>query len=240
MNVNIMVQGRGRPLVLFHGWGFDSHVWHSLLPVLTSRYQLHQVDLPGFGLTPPMEWEEFKAALLEQLPTSMAIAGWSMGGLFATRLVIEEPQRFTHLINIATSPCFIREKNWPGIDRQILKAFHHDLVSVPKRTLKQFIQLQLQGQILPEMVGEQIPTLVGLQAGLDVLAHWDLRQDLTKLDKPVCYMFGQLDAIVPRITMKTMQTTYPHFNYVMFPKAAHVPFLSHPEQFITVLEGFLR
>ena len=82
MAVNVVNYGEGRPLVLFHGWGFDTCVWRSLLPLLTHQYQLYLVDLPGFGLTPLMEWDLFKEALLNQLPRRFALVGWSMGGSF--------------------------------------------------------------------------------------------------------------------------------------------------------------
>lgn len=235
--INITMQGQGNPLVLFHGWGFDSQIWSPLLSALTNHHQLYLVDLPGFGLTPQMEWEEFKPALINQLPANFSLAGWSMGGLFASRLAIEEPHRVSHLVNIASSPYFIREENWPGVDRHILQSFYHDVANNPQQTLQAFIKLQLQDQPLHMM--EHMPTVNALRSGLDVLVNWDLRQALTHVNKPVFYMFGRLDAITPRKTMTTMQERYPYFNYLQFAKAAHVPFLSHPEQFIVALNEFL-
>ncbi len=240
MNINISVQGRGRPLVLFHGWGFDAQIWYPLLPALTGTYELYLVDLPGFGLTPSMEWEEFKVVLLRQLPTHFSLAGWSMGGLYATRLALESPQHVTHLLNISSSPHFIQELAWPGIPRRVINTFYQELTTDPERILQQFIELQLQGQTLPPAMVSQKAALAGLSAGLDVLFSWDFRQDLKQLNVPVCYLFGRLDAIVPRITMTTMQTRYPLFNYILFAKAAHAPFLSHPVEFIAALKEFLQ
>ena len=239
MSVHIIIYGKGKPLVLFHGWGFNTEVWSPLLPALTSQYELHLVDLPGFGLTQPMAWEAFKTTLLKQLPENFALAGWSMGGLFATRLAIEEPERVTHLVNIASSPRFIREEGWPGVDREMFKAFYKDLADDHEQTLERFIELQLQGQTRPLVMGGQAPSMLSLQTGLDILINWDLRLDLFLLNMPVLYMFGRLDAITPRKTMGIMQTMYPQFNYTMFPKAAHMPFLSHPDEVIPILERFI-
>lgn len=234
---HITTQGKGKPIVLFHGWGFDSQIWLPLLPTLINQYQLHLVDLPGFGLTPHMEWEAFKSALLKHLPAKFALVGWSMGGLLATRLAIEEPENVTHLINVASSPYFIRETPWPGIAPTIFRDFYQAFAINSQQILQEFITLQLQGQ---KVLTGQPPSLNGLRAGLDLLMRWDLRQNLTQLNQPVCYMFGRLDAIVPHATMVTMQTLYPDFHYVMFPKAAHAPFLSHQNEFITALERFLQ
>src|SRR3989338_4652661 len=90
--------GRGYPLVLIHGWGFDSRVWLPLLPMLNQCYELYCIDLPGFGLSPHMNWDAFKQSLLSQLPAQFALAGWSLGGMVGTRLLIEEPHRVSHFM----------------------------------------------------------------------------------------------------------------------------------------------
>ncbi len=49
MTIHITKYGNKHPLVFFHGWGFDSQVWLSLVPLLEDKYELILVDLPGFG-----------------------------------------------------------------------------------------------------------------------------------------------------------------------------------------------
>jgi len=240
MNIHITTHGSsGQPLVFFHGWGFDSLIWDPLLPDLVSNYQLYLVDLPGFGLTPPMDWQSFKILLLNQLPDSFALLGWSMGGMWATRLAIEAPQRVSHLLNIASSPRFLKDIDWPGVDECVLATFYHNLTKSPAQTVAQFTALQLRGVIVPALKNMQLPSLAGLRAGLDVLACWDLRQQLNDINKPVCYMFGRLDSIIPRAVMPVMEKKYPHFDYVLYPHAAHIPFLSHSRQFMASLQNFL-
>ena len=68
---------------------------------------------------------------------------------------------------------------------------------------------------------------------------WDLREQLSNLTVPTHYLFGRLDSIVPAKTMTAMQTMYPEFAYYLFPRAAHVPFLSHPKIFLDYLNVFL-
>lgn len=239
MSIHLSIHGSGKPLVLFHGWGFNSHIWTPILPALENNHQLYLVDLPGFGLTPSMDWETFKIDLLNVLPAQFALAGWSMGGLFATRLAIEAPLRISHLLNIASSPRLIREAHWPGVDEKIFNNFYLELTHDPQKTLQQFIKLQLQNQPIPAGVWGEPPSLQGLQQGLDLFIHWDLRESLYQLTMPVYFIFGRLDAIIPRGIMTVMQGSYPNFQYTMLAKAAHAPFLSHTKEFINALEGFL-
>jgi pimeloyl-[acyl-carrier protein] methyl ester esterase len=239
MNLHLDIRGYGRPLVFFHGWGFDHKVWLQLATSIASQYQLCLVDLPGYGLSSPMHWDLFKKLLLQQLPERFALVGWSMGGLFATRLAIEEPRRVTHLINISSSPRFIKEESWPGIDKTVFEDFFANLARDLQQTIKQFVNLQLKNQSY-QHDNQQGLELTSLHAGLQILADWDLREPLHYFAKPACFMFGRLDAITPRTIMGVMQKIYPHFDYVMFAKAAHMPFLSHQEEFITVLKEILR
>lgn len=220
-------------LVLFHGWGFDSTIWHMLTPYLT-KYDLYLVDLPGFGGTPCMSWSDFKRALLLQLPQQFALLGWSMGGLFATRLACEAPMHVTHLLNVASSPRFTEDTNWPGIQAQVLTMFYNNLINNPEKTINDFIHLQQ----APSYHARGV-TIEGLQLGLNVLEQWDLRPMLNDIKARVAYIFGRLDTITSRKVMATMQLQYDNFDYHMISRAAHVPFLSHTNEFITLLDAFL-
>ena len=239
MNVQIDRYGQGIPLVLFHGWGFDSQIWSSLIPLLQDTYELFLVDLPGFGLTPMMNWQNFKEHLLVQLPPTFALAGWSMGGLYASRLAIEAPERVRCLLNINSSPHFTAGLEWPGVIKEVFTSFYKNLTVDINKTLNEFIALQLNKNKF-KFVSKCLPTQQGLEEGLHILETWDLREGIKNLTQPICYMFGRLDPITPVKLMNTMQLVYPDFKYVLFNRAAHIPFLSHPELFITELNEFIK
>lgn len=236
MNLHIEKRGRGRPLVLFHGWGFDSQIWLTLAAAIENRYQLFLVDLPGFGLSSLMDWGLFKQKLLAKLPEEFAIAGWSMGGLVAMRLALEELGRVTHLISIASSPRFIKENQWPGVEKTIFANFLQNLSKDPQTMIDQFVNLQLNGEAKLYQNKHQLK-LEALKSGLEILANWDLRSSLANYERPTCFMFGHLDSITPRTTMRVMQKHFPNFDYIMFKRAAHMPFLSHQDEFIRALES---
>lgn len=240
MKVNMTTKGRGSPIVFFHGWGFDHHVWDFLIPCLVDHHQIYLVDLPGFGETPNMDWEDFKEALIKQLPSEFALVGWSMGGLVATRFAVEELKPVTHLMSVSSSPRLLQEKNWPGIDRRVFNVFYRNCAKNPARVLKQFVKLQVQNDDSPLTPPHKKPTKKGLLAGLELLHSLDLRQNLHSLTAPACFLFGRLDAITPYRTIEKMKVLYPHFKYVLIHNAAHAPFISHTEEFIGVLENFLR
>lgn len=241
MKININKYGEGFPIVFFHGWGFDSRVWLPLIPRLLPHYQLILIDLPGFGYTPVMDWFFFKEHLLSQLPEQFALIGWSMGGVYALRLAIENPDRVSYLINVASSPRFLLDKSWPGVSMDVFKKFHQELVRDPKAILNDF--LKLQGLSINERlnyVPNKLPSSEGLALGLNVLETWDFREELKHLAQSSFFIFGRLDPIVPVNVMQCMQHAYPQFNYALFNRAAHMPFLSHSDLFIEEIQRFIQ
>lgn len=239
---HITVLGSGRPLVFFHGWGFDHKIWLSLALAIQDRFSVYLIDLPGFGNSPLISWALFKKTLLANLPPRFALIGWSMGGLFATRLAFEEPTRVSHLFSIASSPYFIKDSGWPGIAMESLQTFRVNLLQNPLLSMQQFISqcspLGAQFQSKNMLNEEQ---LEGLLAGLEVLSTWDLRECLGRLNCPTFFLFSQHDNIVPRTVLKVIQKKYPmqKAEYVLFTKSGHDPFVTEPDRFIGEIEGFI-
>lgn len=235
----IQIIGQGSPLVLFHGWGFDSQIWQTIVPdllALPTPYQVYLVDLPGFGGSSQMDWDEFKHTLLSQVPMQFILCGWSLGGLFATRLAQEAPQRVKKLLQITSSPYFLQAPNWAGIAPAILDDFYHLFIKAPQLTRHQFVQTQLPSGEKSPIDDEQTVNIAGLEAGLSVLKHWDLRRSLAQLDMPVAYLFGRLDRIVSYKIRDNLQECYPHFHYTLFARAGHMPFLSHRAAFLAWIQ----
>ncbi|MGV3739971.1 MAG: alpha/beta fold hydrolase [Gammaproteobacteria bacterium] len=243
----IHTYGSGTPIVFLHGWGFDSQIWSELLPDLLldpTKYQIFLVDLPGFGASPSMSWTDFKSKLLDNLPSQFILLGWSLGGLYATRLASEEPQRIKHLIQIASSPYFLKTSDWAGISPESLDDFYLRFAKDPKGTREQFVQSQLVTTMpnypdLSIVAMDKSEDVDGLKEGLSILKQWDLRDNLAQLSMPVSYLFGRLDRIVPHHTYHVMHAAYPEFHYTLFPKSGHMPFLSHKKEFLDWLQDVL-
>jgi pimeloyl-ACP methyl ester carboxylesterase len=47
----VRAEGQGRALLLIHGFPTSSYDWHELWPMLLPHYQLHSIDMLGFGLS---------------------------------------------------------------------------------------------------------------------------------------------------------------------------------------------
>ncbi len=156
------------------------------------------------------------------------------------RLALEEPERVNSFISVASSPRFLLDDLWPGISNEVFQNFYKKLAAAPHPTLSEFLELNgLTSQEKLHYLPDKPPSLEGLQCGLSLLESWDFRKELKQFAKPAYFMFGRLDPIVPVKTMRFMQKEYPQFNYLLFNRAAHMPFLSHMDLFVNEIIGFI-
>ena len=101
--------GEGPPLTIVHGLGGAAVNFTKLAPILARRRRVLIPDLPGHGLSEPLEHVEgiatysrhvHKVAELEGMLPG-ALLGYSMGGVVALRLAVEEHEDVTALALIA-------------------------------------------------------------------------------------------------------------------------------------------
>ena len=49
LNINYFDKGQGDPVVLLHGWGSNISLFSSMTEVLSKKYRVIAMDMPGFG-----------------------------------------------------------------------------------------------------------------------------------------------------------------------------------------------
>lgn len=109
----------GFPLLMLHGWGQSLDSLKPLGSLLTCSSEIHLIDLPGFGLSPPpaTTWSSFDYAdrLIAYLDAhnipQADFLGHSFGGKVAMSLAIRYPERIRRLILMA--PSGIKRKRTP-------------------------------------------------------------------------------------------------------------------------------
>jgi pimeloyl-ACP methyl ester carboxylesterase len=97
------VTGRGRPVVLVHGWAVDRRMWAQQIPALKRRFKVITFDRRGFGQStcPPgldQELEDLDALLEHFRLDSTALVGMSQGGRIAMRYASTRPARVNALV----------------------------------------------------------------------------------------------------------------------------------------------
>jgi pimeloyl-[acyl-carrier protein] methyl ester esterase len=237
-------------LVLLHGWGLNAEVWHCIIARLAPHFRLHLVDLPGYGRSKDfgvMSLPEMAEIVLQQAPQQALWLGWSMGGLVVSQVALSYPERVRGLITASSSPCFTAHDEWPGIRPEVLAGFQQQLSEDFQRTVERFLALQTLGtesarqdaRLLKAVVLQHpMPEVEVLTGGLEILRTTDLRQALTDCTLPFLRIYGYLDGLVPRKIASLLDSQWLHTQSVVMQGAAHAPFVSHPDDFSTLILNF--
>ncbi|MEC6815564.1 pimeloyl-ACP methyl ester esterase BioH [Photobacterium toruni] len=245
-------EGQGPDLVLIHGWGMNIGVWQDVIPQLSQHYCVHWCDLPGYGdnaMLAATSLNDIVDMLLAQAPAQAVWLGWSLGGIIASQAALVAPQRVTQLITVASSPCFMSQTDWNGIQPRVLANFQTQLMTDFALTIERFLVLQALGcqtakedirQLKAAVLSRSQPHLAALTLGLELLETVDLRQSLTALSQPWLRVYGRLDALVPIKTEPLLNVLYPQSQSYVFADASHAPFISHLNEFITVIKTFIE
>lgn len=100
--------GTERPVVLVHGLGGQHTNWLDVAEGLGRFGRVVSLDLPGFGLSPPLETHDLDqfatvvTEMIESLDSGPALLiGNSMGGLVSEIAASERPDLIEHLVLIA-------------------------------------------------------------------------------------------------------------------------------------------
>jgi len=117
VSIRLSHGGRGRPLLLLHGYPQSRHMWHLVAPALARHYHVVCPDLRGYGdsskpAAGPEHAAYSKRAMARDMVCVMAelgyqrfaLAGHDRGGRVAHRLALDHPQRVERLCVMDIAP----------------------------------------------------------------------------------------------------------------------------------------
>ncbi|MGQ9685427.1 MAG: pimeloyl-ACP methyl ester esterase BioH [Thiobacillaceae bacterium] len=242
---------RTPPLVFLHGWGLHGDIWADVLARVDYMPCLAP-DLPGYGTSPmvtPYTAETLADSLAGAMPPECVVVGWSLGGMVALAWAARRTEQVKALVLVGSTPVFVNRDDWTlGLKPEVLDGFARDLVQDYRATLMRFLALQARG-------GEAARTVIGrmrallfkrgepdyavLAAGLELLRLTDLRPQVAAVRCPTLIVHGGHDTLCPHTAGRWLAEHLPHARLALNARAAHAPFLSHPEWFATTMATFL-
>ena len=242
----VSTKGQGPAIVLVHGWGMHSGVWKNVADYLSQYYCVTLVDLPGYAQSSgayssdASGFKETCQQLAQAIKEPAIWIGWSLGGLLAAGVALENALKVKQLIMVASAPRFISTTAWQAMPEEVFDGFAEQLHSDYEATLKQFMLLQTRNSenskeslkiLRQQWLQVETPSRAVLESGLNILKTTDLRNELKHLQCPLTYIYGQLDTLARPVLLGEMKKYHANFDSVVIQKAAHAPFLSHPSEF---------
>lgn len=256
--------GSGRPTVILHGGPGAHHDY--LLPgfdALASGRELIYYDQRGGGRSPvsrdtPVGWKE-QIADLEALREiwgfeQLTLAGYSWGGLLALLYATEHPERVERLALVSPAPAWrearqeferrFSERNLaPELQRRRAELREsgqreRDPAAYAQRLFELSVAAYFHD---PERARDLTPFRVTGRTQQEVwasLGDYDLRPVLPRLNIPVIVLHGESDPIPIETARQVAELLRAEFHPL--PECGHVPYVEAFEEFVRLLDEFLR
>ncbi|MDX8397445.1 MAG: alpha/beta fold hydrolase [Mariprofundaceae bacterium] len=234
------------PLVFLHGWGQSQSIWHHQQHFRHAKF----LNLPGHGGQP--DSDDWLLDIEAQLPQKPHILiGWSLGGTLAIQLAQLYPKRIRGLVLVSSTACFRQKQGWSyGCSDEVWQSFKIGIQTQADKTMARFFKLMLHGEnihprqykiIQQKAIDKQHSSSEqGLQKGLELLGHFDLRQQLQAIHQPTLVLHGDNDAIIPLQAGRFITEQIRHSTQHNFEHCGHAPFLTQHERFNAILESWCQ
>lgn len=101
--------GRGRPVILIHGWVGAWRYWIPLMKILQTRFSVYTLDLIGFGdsaKNPERYANEHQVDMLRQFMDQLGIpraafVGHGLGGMILSEFALKNPERVARMLLVS-------------------------------------------------------------------------------------------------------------------------------------------
>lgn len=250
--VHYEVLGRGRPVILLHGWLGSWALWRDTMEILSKDFRTYSLDFFGFGESLDRDADfsvnnfvQLVNQFMDRLGIPKApIVGHSMGGTVALAVALRYPEKTVKTIVIG-SPIdgqslnfFLKLSGYRGIAQ---------LVYTVPLVLDLFIMGltrfgSAQGKSIHKMVKEDASKVSAdsFFESIGTLRQTDLRPELKDVSVPVLGIYGRRDIIVNPGQSKVLKEYLPSSKVVWFENSGHFTMMDEPERFHQTLRDFLN
>lgn len=250
IKVNYSDTGKGRVVVLIHGFLGSHKIWNEYIKKLSKRFRVIAVDLPGHGETPSIGYYHSMELLAQSVKAVLdsigvrryVIAGHSMGGYTAMAFAELYPENVSGL-------CLVHSTSYT--DSEEKKKERTKLIKLVKSGRTDFVREMVGGHFTPDFLTKypkevekvlNIASSCSKQSIISSLEGMKERKSrdmiLKYAEYPVLFIVGKKDTII------NYETIYPQMGMCKYPfvlmmdELGHMGFYESPKETITELERF--
>jgi sigma-B regulation protein RsbQ len=256
---NVRFSGRGTKVMLFaHGFGCDQSMWRFVAPAFEEDYRVVLFDYVGCGKSDWSAWNEDRYSSLRGYARDVldiveafdlrdvVFVGHSVSAMIGMLASLEAPQRFSRLIQIGPSACYVNSGDYVGgFERKdiegLLDLMEKNYVGwaaflapvVMKNTDREELAAELQSSFCATD-----PRVTRHFARVTFLS--DNRDDITKVTVPSLILQCSEDAIAPECVGEYLHHALPGSSFRKMSATGHCPHMSHPAETIALMKEYLQ
>jgi pimeloyl-ACP methyl ester carboxylesterase len=243
------------PLVLLHGIDRIAHTFDHVAPRFTSRYHVIAMDLRGHG---DSGWDPQGRYLVEDHVgdleglvraldlRNLTLWGNSTGGrvvqVFAglhpelVATVIAEdvgPERPRSIADAYARRVKQEENGWPSAEA-LLAQMRAAAQPLPDAVLEPYVRHGTRRRDDGRVVWKRDPNLV------KGFVETELWRFVRGIKAPILYVLGGRSTIVPAATQEELTKVLPQARIITMPGLGHYPSDERPEEFVKIVDQFLK
>ena len=236
--VRIREFGQGPNVVLVHGYPLDGAMWSGVARVLSDRFRVFKLDLPGHGENPAIpdgtmdDYAGFLEAVLGEINGPAGVAGFSMGGYALLALMKRAPSKVSALALVDTRSRADDETGRAGRDASIQAVKGGGTAAIVDALVEKLLSpagRQNEGLVerLRRIILRQKPETV--EADLAAMRdRSDTTSLLPQISIPSLVVCGDADVITPPAESESMAQAIPGARFVLIPGAGHLTPMERP------------
>lgn len=239
---NYDLKGKGKLVLLLHGWGDNVHGLSALQTQLAKKYQVLAVDLPGFGNSQPPaaawnldNYAAFLADLLQKLDFKQpyAVLGHSNGGALAIRAASLGQVQPEKLILLAAAGVRTSQPLRRTALKIIAKTGNLATIWLPERQ-RRALRKRLYG-----VAGSDMLVVEHLQETFKKTVRQDVQADAAKITVPTLLLYARDDPAVPLVDGERFHALIKNSHLEILENAGHFVHLDQPQAVLRLIEDFL-
>lgn len=244
LELNYIVEGEGKPLVILHGWGCNIDTVRPIINILNDRYKVIAVDLPGFGKSSEpeepigsFEYAEIVKEFLEELKVEKAIfIGHSFGGKLSIIFGSKYPEMVDKIVLIDSAGLIaIRGPKY------YIKVYSFKALRFTYKNFFFWIKDDKRLESFYKRFGsDDYKNSAGIMRKVLVkVVNENLKPLLKDIKASTLIIWGDKDDATPLYMGKIMEKEIKDSGLVVFEGAGHYAYLDDYNKFVAVINAFL-
>jgi len=225
--------GRGKPLLLVHGWLGSWRYWVPVMDELSTEYRTYALDLWGFGDSDKGQerydvdsYVELMVSFMDELGMGKApLVGHTLGAAISTRLAARYPDRVAKIMAVGLP------LTAEAINRKLLSAGPNDTLA------RLFWHRQRPYEEVEMSLSKTAKNAIALT--IQSVARLDLRESLDVIDAPVLTVYGDKDNVIDIAQAEEMEGNHYAARAIVLSGAHHFPMLDQTAKFTRLLRDFM-
>ncbi len=258
LNVRVLGNRCGRPVVFAHGFGCDQQMWRYVVPAFTDDCRVVLFDMVGCGQSDasrydPVEYSSLEGysndviAVVEALDLhDVVLVGHSVSAMIGALATITAPERFAGLVMVSPSPRYINDEDYiGGFERSDIDELLDSLDSNYLGWSHAMAPLIMSNDDRPELADELEASFCRVDPA--IARHFarvtflsDNRSDLRNISVPTLVLQCEHDAIAPKPVGEFVHRQVPGSQFEVLNVAGHCPNLSAPVETAQAIRAFVE